>query len=135
PGKDLDVRGGREATDGDVPGPAGRAFRGTPPRPHARDGGSGAGQPRDQAVAGARPLRREHGYAGEAGRGHLVPWGQRRGGQVLPQAAETPIANVVDPNYSVVTKIRKTYLPRRDLYGGAHARSVEMGRSYLAERR
>ena len=55
--------------------------------------------------------------------------------QLLTQAAETPIANVVDPNYSVVTKIRKTYLPRRDLYGGAHARSVEMGRSYLAERR
>jgi len=55
--------------------------------------------------------------------------------QLLTQAAETPIANVVDPNYSVVTKIRKTYLPRRDLYGGAHVRSVEMGRSYLAERR
>jgi len=55
--------------------------------------------------------------------------------QLLTQASETPIANVVDPNYSVVTKIRKEYLPGRAVYGGVHARLVDMGKAYLAERR
>jgi acetamidase/formamidase len=55
--------------------------------------------------------------------------------QLLTQASETPIANVVDPNYSVVTKIRKAYLPGPAVFGGAHARLKEMGKAYLAERR
>jgi len=55
--------------------------------------------------------------------------------QLLTQASETPVANVVDPNYSIVTKIRKEYLPKSTVYGGAHARLTEMGKAYLAERR
>ena len=55
--------------------------------------------------------------------------------QLLTQTSETPIANVVDPNYSVVTKVRKDYLPGRTVYGGAHTRLVEIGKAYLAERR
>jgi acetamidase/formamidase len=55
--------------------------------------------------------------------------------QLLTQASETPVANVVDPNYSIVTKIRKEYLPEPAVYGGAHAQLREMGKAYLAERR
>ena len=55
--------------------------------------------------------------------------------QLLTQASETPVANVVDPNYSIVTKIRKAYLPGPTVYGGAHARLKEMGKAYLGERR
>src|SRR5436309_6422116 len=55
--------------------------------------------------------------------------------QLLTQASETPIANVVDPNYSVVTKIRKEYLPQRSVYGGARARLVDVGKAYVGERR
>jgi acetamidase/formamidase len=54
--------------------------------------------------------------------------------QLLTQASETPIANVVDPNYTVVTKLRKAYLPRVDAYGGTHARLKEMAAAYRAAR-
>jgi acetamidase/formamidase len=54
--------------------------------------------------------------------------------QLLTQASETPIANVVDPNYSVVTKLRKAYLPSGEAYGGAHARLREMAAAYRADR-
>ncbi len=54
--------------------------------------------------------------------------------QLLTQASETPLANVVDPNYTVVSKLRKAYLPERDVYGGTHTRLREMGQAYLAER-
>src|SRR3954469_8333651 len=36
--------------------------------------------------------------------------------QLLTQGSETPIANVVDPNYTVLTKLRKSYLPSVDAY-------------------
>jgi acetamidase/formamidase len=54
--------------------------------------------------------------------------------QLVTQASETPVANVVDPNYTFVSKIRKRYLPERTVYGGVHARLRDMGRAYLAER-
>ena len=38
-----------------------------------------------------------------------------------PLCRECPVANVVDPNYTVVTKIRKAYLPRASIYHDAHA--------------
>jgi acetamidase/formamidase len=41
--------------------------------------------------------------------------------QLLTQISETPIANVVDTNYSVVTKVRKSYLPHRDAFRGIHS--------------
>src|SRR3954447_6469876 len=54
--------------------------------------------------------------------------------QLVTQATESPIANVCDPNYTVVAKIRKTHLPRHDAYAGAHARLREMSAAYLAQR-
>ena len=56
------------------------------------------------------------------------------GYQLATQASETPVANVCDPNYTFVSKLRKAYLPERTVYGGTHARLREMGRRYLAER-
>lgn len=41
--------------------------------------------------------------------------------QLLTQISEAPLANVVDANYSAVTKVPKALLPRRDAYGGMHA--------------
>jgi acetamidase/formamidase len=55
--------------------------------------------------------------------------------QLLTQVSETPVANVVDPNYTVISKIRKGYLPERPAYGGIHRRLREQGEAYLAERR
>jgi acetamidase/formamidase len=55
------------------------------------------------------------------------------GYQLVTQASETPVANVVDPNYTFVSKIRKEYLPARVVYGGVHRRLREMGQAYLAE--
>jgi acetamidase/formamidase len=52
--------------------------------------------------------------------------------QLVTQAAETPIANAVDPNYSVVAKIRKRYLPSVDAAAGMHTSCRERARSYLA---
>jgi acetamidase/formamidase len=54
--------------------------------------------------------------------------------QLLTQAAEAPVANVVDPNYTFVSKLRKDLLPAADLYGGTHARLRQLGRDYLAGR-
>jgi acetamidase/formamidase len=54
--------------------------------------------------------------------------------QLLTQVSETPIANVVDPNYSVVTKVRKAYLPSGEAYAGARTRLKEMAAAYRAER-
>ena len=54
--------------------------------------------------------------------------------QLLTQAAEAPVANVVDPNYTFVSKLRKDLLPTTELYGGAHARLRQLGRDYLSGR-
>ena len=54
--------------------------------------------------------------------------------QLLTQVSETPIANVVDPNYTVITKFRKDYAPSGEAYGGAHVRLKEMGAAYRAGR-
>jgi acetamidase/formamidase len=54
--------------------------------------------------------------------------------QLLTQASETPLANVVDPNYTVVSKLRKSYLPERSPYDGIHDRLREMAGVYLAGR-
>ena len=44
---------------------------------------------------------------------------------------EKTVANVVDPNYTVVTKIRKAYLPRASVYRDAHAELRQLGQAYL----
>ena len=40
--------------------------------------------------------------------------------QLLTQISASPIANVVDVNYSAVTKVPKQFLPAADAYGGLH---------------
>jgi acetamidase/formamidase len=40
--------------------------------------------------------------------------------QLLSQLSEVPLANVVDANYSVVTKAPKSLLPHVDAFGGLH---------------
>jgi acetamidase/formamidase len=50
--------------------------------------------------------------------------------QFLTQVAESPVANVCDPNYTFVTKVSKRYLPRVDAYDGMHGRLKETADSY-----
>jgi acetamidase/formamidase len=50
--------------------------------------------------------------------------------QLLTQVSESPVANVVDPNYTFVTKVAKTYLPQVDAYAGTHAKLREVGADY-----
>jgi acetamidase/formamidase len=50
--------------------------------------------------------------------------------QFLTQVAESPVANVCDPNYTFVTKVSKRYLPRGDAYGGMHGRLKETAAAY-----
>ena len=50
--------------------------------------------------------------------------------QLLTQISESPVANVVDPNYTFLTKVKKEYLPRVEAYGGVHARLREVAASY-----
>jgi acetamidase/formamidase len=54
--------------------------------------------------------------------------------QFVAQTAQTPIANVVDTNYTVVAKLKKSYLPGIDPMSGVHRRLKEVGRAYLASR-
>jgi acetamidase/formamidase len=46
--------------------------------------------------------------------------------QLLTQVSECPLANVVDVNYSSVTKVRKSLLPSADAYEGMHRRLREL---------
>lgn len=52
--------------------------------------------------------------------------------QFVSQTARTPIANVVDTNYTVVAKLKKEFLPGVDPMGGIHRRLKIMGEAYLA---
>ena len=54
--------------------------------------------------------------------------------QLLTQVSESPVANVVDPNYTFITKVAKAYLPSVEAYGGTHATLREIGREYLEGR-
>jgi acetamidase/formamidase len=49
--------------------------------------------------------------------------------QLLTQISESPLANVVDTNYSAVTKIAKKLLPTGSAYGGMHSHLREQARS------
>jgi acetamidase/formamidase len=55
--------------------------------------------------------------------------------QLLTQVSESPVANVVDPNYTFLCKVLKRWLPERPVMGGVHARLRGVGQAYLAERR
>lgn len=52
--------------------------------------------------------------------GELFDLHQMDAYQLLTQISEAPIANVVDSNYSVVIKARKSLLPSRDAFDGIH---------------
>ena len=52
--------------------------------------------------------------------------------QLVTQTALTPVANVVDPNYTVVAKIPKKYLPGMVAMSGTHERLRRMGAAYVA---
>lgn len=74
-------------------------------------------------VGSSRPLE----DAWRAGQVDMVGWlGQLYGldtldaYQLLSQVSEVPLANVVDVNYSVVTKVPKRLLPAVEVYGGIH---------------
>ncbi|MCW2607337.1 MAG: Acetamidase/Formamidase family protein [Frankiales bacterium] len=55
--------------------------------------------------------------------------------QLVTQAVESPLANVVDTNYTSVAKIRKEWLPpRRGPLAEVHARLRETARQYRAGR-
>jgi acetamidase/formamidase len=49
--------------------------------------------------------------------------------QLLTQISRSPLANVVDANYSAVTKIEKALLPPADAFGGMHRYLREQARS------
>ncbi len=52
--------------------------------------------------------------------------------QLVSQAARSRIANVVDPNYTIVAKVPKRYLPPEvEWMGGAHRRLSQLGSEYL----
>jgi acetamidase/formamidase len=62
------------------------------------------------------------------GTGELVGWiGELYGlhrmdaYQLVSQISQTPVANVVDANYSIVVKAAKSLLPPADAFGGIHA--------------
>jgi acetamidase/formamidase len=55
--------------------------------------------------------------------------------QLLTQVSESPVANVVDPNYTFLCKVRKEWLPSTTVMGGLHAELKDVGAAYLAERR
>jgi acetamidase/formamidase len=50
--------------------------------------------------------------------------------QLVSQAVESPLANVVDTNYTSVAKIRKQWLPRRPVMNDAHARLTDLASGY-----
>jgi acetamidase/formamidase len=49
--------------------------------------------------------------------------------QLMTQISESPVANVVDPNYTFIAKVRKGYLPDHSAYGGLHRRLREAARA------
>lgn len=53
--------------------------------------------------------------------------------QLVTQTSLTPVANVVDPNYTIVTKMRKAFLPARTAYEGVHERLCEVAAAYSTQ--
>ena len=51
--------------------------------------------------------------------------------QLLTQVSASPIANVVDVNYSAVTKVAKQFLPAADAYGGMHRYLREQAAAFI----
>lgn len=89
------------------------------------------------SAGSARPLEDAFRIA----HGDLIVWLAEEFGfdrldayQLVTQISETPIANVCDPNYTVLAKAPKRYLPSDPVYDGAHGRLREMAAGYRRER-
>jgi acetamidase/formamidase len=54
--------------------------------------------------------------------------------QLVTQASESPVANVCDPNYTFLCKLRKEWLPDRQVMGGTHATLRDVADAYRSER-
>ncbi len=54
--------------------------------------------------------------------------------QLVSQAVEAPIANVVDTNYTCVAKLARRWLPERDVFDGAHRRLRAAADAYRRQR-
>lgn len=50
--------------------------------------------------------------------------------QLVSQAGEAPVGNVVDTNYTMVAKLAKSHMKHTVVYDGAHARLRALGDSY-----
>jgi acetamidase/formamidase len=84
-------------------------------------------------IGSGRPLEE----AWRAGQVEMIGWlGELYGldrldaYQLLSQISEVPIANVVDTNYSAVTKIDKRLLPKVQAFGGIHDEMRSAARSF-----
>jgi acetamidase/formamidase len=89
------------------------------------------------STGSARPLEDAFRIA----HGDLVGWFEEEFGlekldayQLVSQIAESPVANVCDPNYTFVAKAPKRHLPSGDVYGSTRTRLTEMAADYLRER-
>jgi acetamidase/formamidase len=84
-------------------------------------------------IGSGRPLEE----AWRAGQVEMIGWlgelyglDQLDAYQLLSQISEVPIANVVDTNYSAVTKIDKRLLPKVQAFGGIHDEMRSAARSF-----
>ena len=54
--------------------------------------------------------------------------------QLVSQAGRAPVGNVTDPNYTMLAKLDKRYLPGIEVYSGVHKRLRETASAYLAQK-
>jgi len=54
--------------------------------------------------------------------------------QLVSQIAESPVANVCDPNYTFVAKAPKAYLPKPEVYARTRTTVKEVAKAYRSER-
>lgn len=50
--------------------------------------------------------------------------------QLISQIGTAPVGNVVDPNYTFVSKVEKKYLPTSKVYGGVHEQLSKIAAAY-----
>lgn len=54
--------------------------------------------------------------------------------QLISQIGTAPVGNVVDPNYTFVSKVEKKYLPSSKVYGGVHEQLSKVAATYKASK-
>ncbi|MGH8878465.1 MAG: acetamidase/formamidase family protein, partial [Stackebrandtia sp.] len=82
------------------------------------------------STGSARPLEdafriSQHDLVGWVGQ--LVGLDTMDAYQLLSQAGQAPVANVCDPNYTMVAAVEKRYLPGAAVYDGVHDRLRGIG--------